>query len=363
MSLALEAHATMVGNPVVNPLPLGFEYVPSTLHDREEQLRCLVELFRTIHSAHPTARHAILIGPSGSGKTALARSVAKALRAAGAKQRAEVAVAHVNCRQRKTTTSVLIAILDQVCGGYPERGFSADELLRTLQRKLQASDKRLLIILDEADHLFETAGAEPFYLLTRINEESPIKPGASLLCLTRNKELPALLDDSASFFQAFTLQPYTEDALYAILQARASEALRHDAAPPAFLRGVAAASNGDARRAVNLLQAAAHHAAVAGVLSLTNALVEAAKPDPTVGLKPHLRYTFEAVKRSLGPDGTTITGRAEAAYRAVCAERGEEPRTHTMFWTYLNELAHLGIIETRRSSAGQRGGTTVIRII
>jgi len=55
-------------------------------------------------------------------------------------------------------------------------------------------------------------------------------------------------------------------------------------------------------------------------------------------------------------------GEAEEMYQMLCEEYNETPRKHTQLWEYLKDLKDKGIVETRISSKGMRGRTTLISI-
>ncbi|MHA2004425.1 MAG: ORC1-type DNA replication protein, partial [Candidatus Thorarchaeota archaeon] len=59
--------------------------------------------------------------------------------------------------------------------------------------------------------------------------------------------------------------------------------------------------------------------------------------------------------------GAYITmGELEEMYRPICEEYNEEPRAHTQIWEWVQDLNAHGLLDTKRSGAGQRGQTTLI---
>ena len=53
-------------------------------------------------------------------------------------------------------------------------------------------------------------------------------------------------------------------------------------------------------------------------------------------------------------------GEVEDMYKSVCEEYDDEPRAHTQVWEWVQDLNSHGLIDTKRSGAGQRGQTTLI---
>ena len=65
-----------------------------------------------------------------------------------------------------------------------------------------------------------------------------------------------------------------------------------------------------------------------------------------------------AFKQSLKAYATI--GEIEEIYKVICEEYDEKPKSHVQIWKYAKQLSALGIIETKPSSTGQRGKTTLI---
>ena len=56
-------------------------------------------------------------------------------------------------------------------------------------------------------------------------------------------------------------------------------------------------------------------------------------------------------------------GEVEEMYRSVCEEYSSEARAHTQIWEWVQDLNAHGVIDTKRSSTGQRGQTTLIGLL
>ena len=77
----------------------------------------------------------------------------------------------------------------------------------------------------------------------------------------------------------------------------------------------------------------------------------------------HPLLVLLAIARRLRKDGAyATTGAVEKAYALVCEEFNEEPRAHTQFWKYLNQLKDGGFILSRLSGKGQAGTTQMLSI-
>lgn len=170
------------------------------------------------------------------------------------------------------------------------------------------------------------------------------------------------------------LEPYSEDQLYAILSARAQEALREGCVENEAIRLAAklAAEFGDARYALDLLYRAGKLVDLRDVGRILPEHVRLARAH----LPPHLRKeelsyldlheklillaVAGLLKRSLRAAATM--GETEEAYHILCEDYGVEPIQHTQLWTRVGELRQRGLVETQSSGKGRRGRTTLISI-
>jgi len=359
-----------------DPKPLGFDYLPADLPGREEQLRALAQLFRPLLQG-AVANHAILTGPVGVGKTALARRFCEDFVRVAGKQGVSAAYAQVNCRRRPSTTAALTHILGSLHGRFPDRGFSVVEMLESLHRKLETSETRLLVILDEADVLLRRSGPELIYLLTRFNEEERrVAHGVSLL-LVSQEDVRALLDEASASTLKLThhvaLPRYDQPTLQAIAHQRVELAFHPGCVAEEVEELVAdiAAEKGSARLAIEVLEGAARAADAERSREVTAEHVRAAKAEveSVVTLQKlqeldlHRSLALLGIARALrGGAAFVITGDAERNYQAACEEAGEEPRGHTQYWTYLKSLEASGLLDTKRSGKGHAGTTTIISL-
>jgi len=144
------------------------------------------------------------------------------------------------------------------------------------------------------------------------------------------------------------LPAYTLQEIEAILTDRARNALAPDSWTSAILRRIAAASNGDARRAISLLRQAAASAEQAGSsrldLRLINPILKQwyalAEETKLTGVTEHEKMILQ-VARTRGPLGTTALAQA---YRTCCRKSGLPPVAQRTFSKYLGRMAALGLL-------------------
>jgi cell division control protein 6 len=359
---------------------LDLNYVPSKLLHREPELRFLRGIFRFIIDApYEMSQRAIIVGGVGSGKTALAQRFGRDLEAEGVRRRVKVKYIHVNCREvRGSLFMALNRAVRRLRPTFPDRGFSADELLGTLMRILDEEDTQLVLCLDEVDALIEKEGGDAIYNLTRVQESRLEGPRRlNLICVSKDPEIFQGLDRSTlSTLQRniIKMPEYTHPQLVDILTSRTEMAYRPGAISEeilAYMGELAASENGDARYGIDLLWRAGKYAdatysqevlpehvrkAAAEVFSTlkTDEIKMLSRHELLVllGIARHFRHSRE-------PKATT--GEVELSYRVVCEEYGEEPRGHTQFWKYLSRLSGLEAISTN-IHASDKGRTQLISL-
>lgn len=360
---------------VRDPSKLGFDYVPEELPHRVEEMKQLARLFRPLLQG-AVAQHAIVTGPVGTGKTAVVKRFCEDFARAAAKQDVHVEWVHVNCRKHATPSAALIHMLRELRGEFPDRGFSVEEMLKSLQQRLQPKDTRLLVVLDEADVLLKRSGSDLVYLLTRFNEEQRLAHCGVSVILVSQVDVRSFLDEASAstlkVTQHLRLAKYEVDALRAITHQRVELAFHPGVVAEEVEELVAniASQPGSARLAIEVLEGAGRAADGERARRVSPEHVRAAKADVASvvtesklrELDRHKKLALLAIARALRSEAFVVTGRAEENYKVACEEHGEEPRGHTQFWTYLKDLQGAGLIDGKRSGKGHAGTTTIITL-
>ena len=358
---------------------LDIAYVPPRLVHREKQLRLLNEFFRFILEVPGRMSQRVLItGRVGTGKTVLSQRFGLNLKREGEKRGVNLHYLHVNCREhRGKFYLILLNIILHFKPNFPRRGFSAEELLHFLMEVLDEEDAYLLLALDELESLILAEGTEPLYKLTRIQETRLEKPRRlSLICILRNLEYLEKLDESTrSTLQKniIHLEEYSKPQIADIIKDRVKMAFRDGTVPEEtveLIAELAEKEGGNARYAIELLWRAGKYADANMLPEVYPECVRKA----TVSIYPTVRKTdiaslnlhqqllllavARAFKQSLKAYATI--GEIEEIYKVICEEYDEKPKSHVQIWKYAKQLSALGIIETKPSSTGQRGKTTLI---
>ncbi len=359
---------------------LDIHHIPDVLLHRDDEMKHLESLFNHIVTApQEMSQKAVIVGNVGSGKTVLAHSYGRALKERADKRRVNFHYIHVNCRARRGSLfMVLSQVVTRIRPDFPERGYSANELLDILRQILDEENTQILLCLDEIDALIDKEGSDALYYLTRFHETTPDEPRRlNLLCISKDAEVFKKLDRStlSSLQRNIIRMPdYDRLQLTDILIYRKDKAFRKEAVPLEmidFISDIASKENGDARYAISLLHGAGSNADRDNLRQITPEHVrriavgisEISAPDEIQYLSKHEKLSLLSISRFFMSNTASeaTTGEIEKSYHLVCEEYEEKKRGHTQFWKYLKKLNDLDFVAMEMHSSSQ-GRTQLIRL-
>ncbi|MDR3074706.1 MAG: AAA family ATPase [Candidatus Methanoplasma sp.] len=353
---------------------LSFDHVPENLVHRDEQMRRLETLFRPMISGGLPCS-AFLTGSVGTGKTVTAKRFCEDLMRYCAANSRQMDRIFINCRIRNTEHGVLIHMIRHFDPGFPERGFSVDEMLRSLRRHIESASRPFVMVLDEVDVLLKSNSRNLVYQLSRFTEG--MRGGSSISMIMISQEnISDMLDDASmsSFRRANTIRfdRYTEEELRDIVLARAAEALVPGAVDGdvAGLIANIGKGYGDARLVIEVLEKAAYIAEESseGVITAddarsANAMIYSnVSENKLADLDLKKKLALLAIARAIKGETYVSITRAERTYAVVCEEYGQIARKHTQFWTYIQDLERMNILDTVVRSEENGGRVTYISI-
>ncbi len=354
---------------------LSFDFVPEELPGREKEMDGLARLFRPV-LYDKMSQTALITGPVGSGKTAVVKRFCMVLEKAGLENRRRIESVHVNCRNRKSESMVLLSILTHFDPRFPDRGFSIPEMIEILKKHLKRRECHLVIVLDEADVLLKRSGSDLVYNFTRIQEEDSDLLGSISLVMVSQKAIVQLLDKASlsTFKRTNHLEfgKYDMEVLQAIVDQRIELAFHHNIVEDGVSEMIASMAEeyGDARFAIELLEKSGMVAEEKGSDTVNPEHSRWAKADvkPFIfeetihQLNVHEQVMLLAASRLLKRTAYCSTGELETEYQALCEQVNKKPLGHTQFWQYMKEMDAFGLISTKRSGKGTVGNTTLITI-
>ena len=350
---------------------LDFNYVPEQLVHREGQMKMMSALFSPVLDG-PVSQTAFLLGPVGTGKTCLGHRFCQDFVAAGKGTKA-IEFKIVNCRDKRKN----ITVMYEVCKTFQPligKGYSVSDLLEVLRKDIEKRKIHFVLVLDEVDALILGDGPDLIYSLTRFDEGRPGQAGSLSLILISTKNVLNNLDMATmSTFKSshiINFGAYSESELMDIVKQRVLLGLHPGVMPLRVMEEIArmASEQGDARRAIELIQ---FSAAFAGQESrskiamedLRKAKASIAKVDVEpyiLNLDRHKKLALLGIARSLKKRASITMGEAQVNYEVACEEVGEKPRSHTQFWKYIQDLSACGVIDSVQSGRGIQGSTTLI---
>ena len=357
------------GKVLLDRAPFSFDWTPPALVGRDSELRELASMFIGMES-HGVGGKAVITGPVGSGKTVITRRFGEDLQRL-LDGRRKIVLAHVNCRNHPTTSQVLQQIVLSLDSGHPERGFSSGEIVQSIRRNLNAHDSHLLLVLDEVDVLIRREKSDLLYKLLRIDEGQDQQGSLSLILVSQDTSMLKLFEAAIisrlGESNVLDLQPYDEPGLVGIARQRYEEACRPGSVGDDTLAKIGrfASDSGDARLAIELLEAAVRRAEKDGrgdvlVEDVRPSTLRATSVEPSQvdNLSSHQKLVLLGICRRLKRVDEISSGDAQKLYNLVCEEFGARPRSYTTFWKHLKVLETQGLIETRTANASVGRGRT-----
>ncbi|TXT56860.1 MAG: ORC1-type DNA replication protein [Candidatus Thorarchaeota archaeon] len=357
---------------------LSIDYVPDRLPHRDEELRTLAQSFKSlISSPGRTSRKFIIEGSVGTGKTAVTKKFTEQLIQAADRRGIRLHKIHINCRVNKSVYLVFLRILREFKPNFPRRGHSPEEVLQMIVEVLDHEDRFLLLILDELDYFIRNKGVDIIYDLTRLMDDRLNAPQrVSMIGIGRSIPLTDDLFDSSTLStlqrNVLRFEKYSAVALADILRERIKMAFEKGAVLTDTVDVICdiAAERGDARYAIELLWRAGKQADHEQNEVVIPDYVRRAKADThpelinevftTLPLHHKLLLLATARRLKEARAAYVTMGEVEDEYHPVCEEYKTEPRAHTQVWEWVQDLTAHDILDTKRSSTGQRGQTTLI---
>ncbi|WP_436933714.1 Cdc6/Cdc18 family protein [Halovenus marina] len=327
------------------------DHLPRRLLHRESAVDTLLRAWSPA-LAEQRAKDVLLHGPSGVGKTVLTRHALQRLRDEGGVQ-----VARVRCLG-KTDTGIIRSILEDLPGEDPASNTPHEDLCLALRERV-AEHGPVIAVLDEADDVPTTG------VLDRLADVDPL----SIVAITHDVDSwLSRVDDRprrAFDWQELGLDRYGVDELADILEARASQGLRHGAAGRAELETIADDVAGVARFGIQALREAALVASDRGMRTIDqDDLPEAyerarrrVREEQLASLPFHHHVLYELIREAGEIDGETLHERYERTADQAYAGRKQTPLSKRARRRKLQKLEDYDLVTIQ---GGNRNQTYIV---
>ena len=346
-------------------MKLSFDYVPEKLVGREKQMEMLSLIFRSVIE-DGRSETAYITGSVGTGKTSTVRRFCIDMAAYAAKNGIGLDYVHINCRQSNTDSMVMAQCIRHFDDKYPDKGYSAEVMLRDFRSHVMKTKKRFVIVLDEVNSLIRSGDDDLIYQLSRIGEGISGQISVSLILISQEYVLDRIDVASLSTFKranTVRFDKYTRKQLRDIVSARVDEAMVAGTVTEEAIDAITdmAADVGDARVAIDILDKAARLAEmrpksvvtaddVASVSDMVSSVVNTTRLE-TLG-KNEI-FTLLAFARATRTKPYVTLADAEKTYAIVCEEYDVPARKHTQFFGYTDTLVKDNLLACRAADEGK----------
>ncbi len=350
-----------------------YDYIPKNLVNREVQMHEMENLFRPFVEFNRSC-NAFLMGSVGTGKTVTAKRFCQDMREYCNSKGIQLDIIYVNCRTNNSENAILLNLIRHFDQGYPDRGFSTEDMSRSFKGHLVKNKRPIVIIMDEVDILLKKSTVDIIYQITRLSDEVNRPAPVSLILISQQSIFEMMDEASASTFRRSTtvkFNKYSRDELRQIAAERSKEALLPGKISDDALDQIADSSEdyGDARMAIELLERASVLAEEGSAGEVTVENVRAAKAsiysvisESKIGaLDINRKMALLSVARAMKQNVVIPISAAEKTYAIVCEEYEVPARKHTQFWSYIQDLEKIGLVKTKVSSDG-KSRTTMISL-
>ncbi len=316
------------------------EFLPKEIRHRDREIDSIATALQPILHGEP-ADDVFLHGPTGVGKTCIARYSMEQL-----KMEAAVDTQYVNCWNDYTRYRVLYKLLEGV--GRTVDIHRSSTPRDVLLDRIQDAEGPYVAVLDEVDQLEDPSVLYDLYTI----------PHVTVLMIANDHQgflnsVDDRLESRLTVCRDIKFEPYTVDALVAILEDRVRKGLYPDAVSDRQLERIADAAAGDARVAIGALRVAARTAEDRGLDEITPEVVEDAIPDARKqirsktldSLTEHQMVLYDIVEEHGEADPGVLYEEYES--------RVDSPKTRRTLRNYLAKMVQYDLLEAEGEGRGR----------
>ncbi len=349
---------SVLKNSIYQKREVLYSTIPPTgfLHRVKQKNSLILELSPILMDSSAPA--IFVYGPPGTGKTGIINDLTTQLQTEATKQDVEISPLYVNCSENRTTTVVLVDLLNQMDDTkiYSKVGATRSNIVDQFHKVLNKKRKNYLVILDEIDYVLRHEGDDLLYLMSRIDNK--VKSSISTILISNDIKVQDYLKPRTQSTLGrirIIFSPYNEQELFDILHDRAKLAFAKGVVSDDVLMHIAeieAHRQGDARRALELLDTCAKVAMVEKKHEITKEMVAQADAmleqdsilKTIMSFTKHQRILYLSLIKSKSNE--LLSSSVYTNYVQECNAYGITPLTERSIRSFLVEFDNLGLIET-----------------
>ncbi len=353
---------------------LSLDYVPEQIVGRRAEITELVKIFKPIDfKGYPS--NATIFGNSGYGKTVVAKFVLQKLMERVEKKKLlnhTLKWVYIQCKKHKTEIKVLFETITQLDSKtkVPKTGLSPGEYYDALWDLIKEQNISLIVVLDEIDKL---KSGDLLYNLSRAGEshQLPERHFLTTIGISNDFEFGKYLDTrtkSSMNFKDVVFSAYNAEQIKMILFDRVKIAFNPGAVSNETIElcaAISAKAHGDARKAIDLLRAAAIYAEENGYEQVLPEHIDKAFEEldgdrmikfiPKLALHDKL-VLLSIVKTTNYNKQITNVRQVTAMYNKLCDEIQEKRKGRTTVSTKIGELLTMSYIKVLSVRKGRGEG-------
>lgn len=350
--------ASVLKNPIYQRRDVLYALTPPTgfLHRTAQKNELVMELAPILMGNAVSS--VFVYGNPGTGKTGLILELIKELEEEATKNGITLKTAYVNCSENRTEIVILLEVLNQLVRDreYPKMGWNRAKAIDEFNKVIDELQCHVLVVLDEVDYVLKEAGDDILYRLSRINSDKKL-PVSSLIISNDVRVSDYIKPRTQSTIGRVKVifSPYTAEELGDILKERARFAFKEGVVSEPVLKKIAeieAARDGDARKALELLDNCAKNAIAKKRTKITLDLVDEAdatlERDQMLNVIASLTQHQKLVYLAILNNQKKIIGGADVykLYLETCESYNTKPLTERRVRSFVVGLNETGLIQS-----------------
>jgi archaeal cell division control protein 6 len=356
---------------------LSIEYIPDKLIGRSEQVQKIADLINPLfRKGKPYS--CLIYGKTGCGKTVVVKFVLNALAKKVLQKDFDFNLKwiYIPCKQMNTVNEILYFLITEIDSkaNISRKGHSLNAYYTLLWEEITQNNLSLIIVLDEIDQLKKD---DILYNLSRAGElkNIPNRRFITIFGISNDLNYVDRIDPrvkSSSSFIDIIFEPYDSLQIKSILDDRVKLAFHPNVVPDELVSICAARSaksEGDARKAIDLLRTAGSIAAKEESSEITIDHLDRA--DEMLSENRYLKLAADlplhnklillsVIKLARLMSSERTTSAVIGTYLEMCNYQNPkiEPLRRTTISGIIGELEMLGFLKLKKLNRGRGGGVT-----